>query len=439
MTGSGGYTRVTLVGSARRVDVVLPDDEPIGRLLPEALRLTGERSASPATERRLALLDGQLLQQDLTLADAAIPDGSVVRVVGLAEAPPPPVVLDVTEAVADDLDDRAWRWGPDARRWTATALAAAASVAALALTLDAVTDGSRILLVLVPASLLVVGALVGWLLSPAVGTAVVLSGSATGVYAATTQSTVSVTTMLGWAGLVISCTMLALGVATSMGRGGIIGGAAGLVLLGCWALALETLTAARAAACLAVLSAVLLGLLPRIALVASGLTSLDDRRSRDGTVTRTDVGTALQSAHRGLALAVVVVAGSCLAAGTSLAGSEGIWTTTLAALLAVVLAIRLRAFPLVLEVVALVVGVAGIGYALLLGWLRTDESARAAVVVALVAVAAGCALLPVIRSSPQLRARLRVVTDRIEVVVVVAMVPVLVGVFGVYPRLLDSF
>jgi type VII secretion integral membrane protein EccD len=435
---AGGYTRVTLAGGARRVDVVLPDDEPVGRLLPEALRLTGESSASPAAERRLALLDGQLLDQDRTLGEAAIPDGAVVRVVGLAEAPPPPVVLDVTEAVADNLDDRNWRWGPEARRWTATALATTAATAAFALMLDAVPDGSRLLLVLVTPVLLVAGALIGWLVSPSVGATLTLCGTATGCYAAT-QLAVGIRPTLGWISVVTAVTLLALGVGTALGRGGVNGGVAGLVLIGCWTLALGTLEDAQAAACLALVSAILLGLLPRIAAVASGLTGLDDRRSRGGTVTTIDVGEALRSAHRGLALASVAVAGSSLLAGASLAAADGMWTTVLAMLLAAVVAIRIRAFPLVLEVVSLVIAVFGIGYALLLAWLREGESARPAVVAVLAAVAVGCTVLPITRPSPQLRARMRVLTDRVEVAAVVAMVPVLVGVFGVYPRLLNSF
>jgi type VII secretion integral membrane protein EccD len=432
-----GYTRVTLVGSARRVDVVLPDDEPVGRLLPEALRLTGERSASPAAERRLALLDGQLLDQDRTLSEASIPDGSVVHVVGLAEAPPPPVVLDVTEAAADDLDDRAWRWGPEGRRWMATAVATAATAEAFALTFR-LDEASRPLLVLVSPVLLVAGALTGRFVSSAMGTTMVLCGTATGSYAAT-QLAGGTQPVLAWIGVVVAVTLVALGFGTALGLGGVIGGVAGLVLISCWTLALETLPNEQAATCMALVSAVLLGLLPRVAAVSSGLTGLDDRRSLDEMVTRTDVGKALRSAHRGLALACLAVAASALAAGASLAAAGGTWAAVLAALLATVVAIRIRAFPLVLEVVSLVIAALGIGYALLLAWLRTAESAQPAVVAVLVAVAGGSTLLTSARPSPQLRARLRVLSDRLEVAAVVAMVPVLVGVFGVYPRLLNSF
>jgi type VII secretion integral membrane protein EccD len=438
LVSAAGYTRVTLVGSDRRVDVVFPDDEPIGRLLPEALKLTEGSSTNSVTERRLALLDGQLLEPDRTLGEVAIPDGSVVRIVQLAEAPPPPVVLDVTETVADDLDYRAWRWGADARRWTATTMAIAAAVAAGSLVFGNVDDGGRPLLVLICLMLLVTGAVAGRFISSAVGTTLVLCGTALGGYTVTHVAT-DLPARLGWMGVVIAVTLLALGIGTALGPGGVIGGVTSFVMIGAWAVARGPLNDTRAAACLAVLSTVLLGVLPRIALVVSGLTKLDDRRSRDDTVVRTDVDTSLQIAHRGLALGTVAVAGSALIAGTVLALADDPWATALAVLLGTVFAIRVRSFPLVPEVVALITAVSGIAYALLLAWLVASEGARPVVVAVLLAVTAGCVLLPVINPSSHARARLRVLTDRLEVAAVVAMVPVLVGVFEVYPRLLESF
>lgn len=433
-----GYTRLTLVGSTRRVDVVMPDDEPVGRLLPEALQLTGEPPASPAAERRLALLDGRLLESDLSLADADVADGAVVRIVGLPDAPPPPVVLDVTEEAAADREDRSWLWGSAPRRWLATALAVAATVAAMVTASPLLGDRRDAAFAIVAGGLLLAGAALGRFWSSVAGTTVILSAAAAGLYAITQQG------MSGWpavaatAGLV-AVTVLALGVGSSMGRGGVIGGVLSLLLLGCWLLTTRLLSTPQAVACLAVLTVVLLGLLPRLAAMLAGLTSLDDRRAREEPVRRRDVRTALQATHRGLALATVAVAASALAAGVRLAFAGSVWTTLLAVLLLVVLAIRVRAFPLIPEVVALAVALAGIGVALLLAWLRSSPEIRPALVAALVLAALVGVVLPLLRPSPQLRARGRVLTDRLEVAAVVAMLPVLVGVFGVYPRLLASF
>ena len=35
------YSRVTLVGARRRIDLVVPSTEPVGTLLPDLLRLVG--------------------------------------------------------------------------------------------------------------------------------------------------------------------------------------------------------------------------------------------------------------------------------------------------------------------------------------------------------------------------------------------------------------
>ncbi len=433
-----GYTRITLVGSRRRVDVVVPDDEPVGRLLPEALTVTGEPSTSPAAERRLALLDGRVLDQDVSLGAAEVPDGSVIRIVGLADAPPPPVVLDVTEEATDDLGDRSWRWGPVPRRWLATTLAAVATVLALATLSPQLGDRRDVTLALVAVILVVAGALVGRFWSSVVGTALILCGAAAGLYAAW-QHEWSLSLTIAAAAGVIAVAIVALGAGSSLGRGGLVGGGVGLLLLGCWALITRFLPAPEAAACLAVLTAVLLGVLPRIAAVAAGLTSLDDRRAREEPVRRRDVATALQATHRGLALAAVAVAASAFAAGAWLASLGGGWTTILAVLLVVVVAVRVRAFPLVSEVVALAIALAGIGLALMRAWLAADPGSTEVAAGLLILAALVAVALPVMRLTPQLRARGRVLGDRLEVVAVVAMLPVLVGVFGVYPRLLASF
>uniref|UniRef100_UPI0036F35BFC hypothetical protein n=1 Tax=Fodinicola feengrottensis TaxID=435914 RepID=UPI0036F35BFC len=45
----------------------------------------------------------------------------------------------------------------------------------------------------------------------------------------------------------------------------------------------------------------------------------------------------------------------------------------------------------------------------------------------------------VVEPPDHVRARLRRLTDRLEAVTVIAMVPVALGVFGVYERLLHTF
>ena len=109
-------SRVTLVGEHRRVDLVLPSQEPIGRLLPEVMRLLGDRVGVRPQTRHLVAGDGSVLDLDATLESADVADGAVLRLVRVEDAPSAPVVHDVTDEAADDLDVRAWRWRPAARR-----------------------------------------------------------------------------------------------------------------------------------------------------------------------------------------------------------------------------------------------------------------------------------------------------------------------------------
>ncbi|HET9380115.1 MAG TPA: EsaB/YukD family protein, partial [Streptomyces sp.] len=100
-------SRVTLIGERRRADLVLPSDTAIGQLLPDILRLLDDRAATRPTTRQLITSDGSALPHDATLSSAGVPDGAVLRLVRAHAAPPAPVVHDVTDQVADDLDLRA--------------------------------------------------------------------------------------------------------------------------------------------------------------------------------------------------------------------------------------------------------------------------------------------------------------------------------------------
>jgi hypothetical protein len=116
-TGSRtALTRITLVGERRRIDLVLPSREPVGILLPEIMRLLDDRVGPRPELRHLVTMDGAALAHDSTLESAGVPDGAVLRLVRAEDAPSAPVVHDISDEVADDLDVRPWRWRPAARR-----------------------------------------------------------------------------------------------------------------------------------------------------------------------------------------------------------------------------------------------------------------------------------------------------------------------------------
>ncbi|MFE0453263.1 type VII secretion integral membrane protein EccD [Streptomyces sp. NPDC058914] len=439
-------SRITLIGERRRADLVLPSDTPIGQLLPDILRLLDDRVASRPTTRQLVTADGSVLSNDATLASAEVADGAVLQLVRAHAAPPAPVVHDVTDQVADDLDLRAWRWRPAARRVSAGVATVVFAVAAAVLArrefaLESVATALAVTTVL----LLLSGAVVARIGERNLGlaTALLFASGGLGLLAAWTAADAhdwpGEARLAGVVGaLVLSLVLLAY--FSPLGRGGLIGAGAAVAVAAVW----EGVAAVqdrpdRLGAVMAVFSVVLLGLLPRLALMASGLTGLDDRRSSGVSVSRHQVSNALAATHRGLALATVVAAASAAAGGWLLttAGKPTWWTVTLASLTAVVLLSRARAFPLVAEVVALF-GAAGVLVVrLVVLWLDHGGGAGA------LAVLGAAALLPllVLATEPpeHMRVRLRRLADLVESFGVIALFPLAVGVFGIYGQLLDRF
>ncbi|WP_145502906.1 type VII secretion integral membrane protein EccD [Streptomyces sp. CFMR 7] len=447
MTSRSELSRVTLVGERRRADIVLPSDTPIGQLLPDILQLLDDRAASRPLTRQLITADGSALPHDSTLASAGVSDGAVLRLVRIHAAPPAPVVHDVTDRVADHLDLQAWRWRPAARRVTAGASTVAFAVAAALLARREVPLATLAgALAVVTAVLLVGGALCARIGSGNRGLATALLSVSGGLGVLTAWTAADAYAWSGPARLAavaaaVALALLLLGFFSPLGRGGLIGAGATAAVTTVWeAVAAVESDPARLGAVMAVFSVVLLGLLPRLALMASGLTALDDRRSGGVSVSRHDVADALAATHRGLALATVVTAISATAAGwlLTLAARPTVWTVLLPSVVAVVLLSRARAFPLVAEVVALFAAAAVLVVRLVMLWMD-QGSGSAGPAIALGAAA----LLPLaalaVEPPEHVRVRLRRTADLVESIGMVGLFPLAVGVFGVYGQLLDKF
>lgn len=439
---------MTLVGERQRVDLVLPSQEPIGRLLPDVMRLLGDRVDAQPMLRHLVTADGSALAHDSTLESAGVPDGAVLRLVRVEDAPSAPVVHDVTDEAADDLDVRAWRWRPASRQ-----VVAGVATVGWALVAGVLARGefpaSR-----VGAGLLAVAALSalgGALFGRAArrtslaATLIVTSG-AMGVFGAWSLGDAYV-----WSGAVrlaavAGAVVVALALSgwfSPLGRGGLVGAAALAGCVVCWEVALAVQSSggaaetAQAAALLVVVSVVVLGVLPRLALMASGLSGIDDRRSGGVSVSRYQVSSALAATHRGLALATVVVGVSAAVAGVLVLRAASVWTVLLAVAVAVVLALRARAFPLTAEVVALLVASAVVAVRLV--WVWAEQAGAAGPLAVLVAFAIVPLAVLVVQPAEHVRVRLRRAGDLVESVGVIALLPLTIGVFGVYGRLLDTF
>lgn len=433
----GTLTRLTLVGPQRRADLVLPADAPLGELLPDIVRFLGFQPGQPPHAYQLSEFGGRVIPLDRSLRAAQVADGAVIRVDHVSDAPMTAVVHDVTDEVADDLRDRGGRWGEAPRRWLSTFVAVvgallAALAAAPPVVAPPVLFGLGVLVLIAGAATALAG-------QRRIGTALVLGGAVV--------TAVPVPDWVGpgpgpwvvWLALAGVTTATALGV-NGHQRAGLSGAAALLGLLALWVLfALVGLPPARIAALLAVASTVLLGLLPRFALISSGLTRLDDQQSADRPAARTSVRSAVDAAHRGLVLATISTAASIAVAAWVLAHSSTPWAVALAVLLAVTTLLRARACPLTAEVVALVVAVLVAVTGLVRHWLLVVPghwwgAALVAVAVVLVALVAMAYEPPA-----HVRARGRQLADRVEGLAVIAMLPVVIGVFGLYTSLLNTF
>ncbi|MEU6895738.1 type VII secretion integral membrane protein EccD [Streptomyces sp. NPDC046557] len=445
-TSRAQLSRVTLVGERRRADMVLPSDTPIGQLLPDILQLLDDRAASRPMTRQLVTSDGSALPQDSTLASAGIVDGAVLRLVRIHSAPPAPVVHDVTDLVADDLDLRAWRWRPAARRGSAgVATVLFTMTAALLARREVALDTLAVGLLVVTLVLLAAGA-IGARIGQGnrgLATALLFASGGLGVVTAWTAADAhhwsGVLRLAAVAGALVA-TLVMLGYFSPLGRGGLIGAGALAVITLVWeAVAAVQGEPARLGTVMALFSVLLLGLLPRLALMAAGLTALDDTRSGGASVSRHQVGNALAATHRGLALATIATAVSAAAAGwlLTLTAEPNVWTVVLPSLVAVVLLSRARAFPLVAEVVALLAAASVLFVRLVLLWIGHGGGTGALVVLCV------AALLPLLGLAVQppehVQVRLRRTADFIESVGVVGLFPLAVGVFGIYGQLLDKF
>lgn len=434
------FTRLTLVGQTRRAEVVVPSDEGFAALLPQLLDLVDEAPRLQPETTALVRATGEQVDLALDATTQQLADGEVLRVVRAAAAPPPPEVADVTDVASDALAARADRWDVDVRQRVA-AVAVAVAVAAAGTVLVAAGQDLAA----------AVGAVAGALLAGATAAGVGRSGRVHGARSLTAAGLGAAPVVgLGVAGAgllpalpsalaaaAVAWCVLAAGAGVGGRDRGTLAGAlagAGLTVVH---LGLRLLVPPVAAdAVVAVVAAVALGLLPGYAMTASGLTALDDAVLDGALPARRRVQRSLDDAYRGLTWSTVAVATTLATAATALLVSPDRGATTLGALVVAVAALRTRSLPLAVQGVVLwaAAGAPVVVAVLVAGptqpWLTAGALLAAALAVAVVAAA---------RPSGQQRARWRRTGDLVELFLVVALLPVLLGVLGVYGELLEVF
>jgi len=442
------YTRVTVAGAERRAEVVVPSAEPLGAALPRLLDLLGETAGTVARPLAVIAPDGEQIDVALSPQQLDLVDGSLVRLVRLDAAPPPPVVIDVTDAAADAHDARPDRWNDRSRMIAGSVgIATAFALAGWMTPWDSSTVSAFTLLAAAVFLLGVTAALgLGGLrrLAVCVGAAaaglVLPVGSATTTALASAEYSTTAAVVAGLAAVIATgsvAVMLAVGVAHRR-RGAAAGGAVGAVLASLLlALLLAHVDVAAASAVAGVVAAFATGPLPWIALSAAGLTDLD-QRAADGTPpTRPRTFAAIDEAYAALTWSVASTAAVIGVTGVVLALSHTVWTELLALALFLIAALRTRAFPLRSQGWLLWAASGAIAAAALTALLSGDRAwlGAAAAVVAAAIIAA----LMLVRPRPHVRARLRGLGNVVETLTVVSLVPLLVGALGVYTDLLALF
>jgi type VII secretion integral membrane protein EccD len=433
------FTRLTVIGSARKADLVVPNDEAVSGFMPRLMELLEEPTGSVVRPLTLVRATGEQLDIGLTIADQEVSDGELLRLVRSDDAPPPPEVADVTDVLGESLRDRAGLWSTFARELTGAVAIGVLSCAAA----GQLPISSAVLIAAVLA-LSVTAAIVGRLVTP--WTCVALTSAALGVAAAAVwrlSAELGLLSSLRFSAAILGLSALGwicLGLGYGQGlrsRPAWFGGLVG-VPISALALIMVALGSAaeQAAAITAAAAVAVCGLLPRLALAASGLTGLDDQVVEGHPRRRDDVALTVNDAYRLLSWVTFGVAIPIAVSSALLLASDDLWTVGVGLLVIIVTALRTRAFPLAVQQMALWFAVLGGLLGGLLGQPRLDGLLVAGV---LVAVSVLVAIMVLVRPAAHQRAFLRRVGNAVEALAVIALIPLLLGMFGVFSDLLEAF
>ncbi len=436
-----GYCRVTVTGPDRWADLVLPGGVSVAALMPQVVRVCspsddGLRSAGWS----LVTVEGTPVPSAGSLADAGVRDGDVLLLDRVTAPDRPSFVDDVRGTVEDRIDERAWLWKPSTTFGFGLALVALAP--------------------------LLVTVLMTFLRTSSMDLTVALLGLPTalgGVWLAGSRSLPGVAhaaqiAACGWGALTVVLAVLGVSAAPPPPValallacfGALAAAAAGWALFNALlpylaALSVVTLSAGllvalglfsdgpMAVRLLAVLSALGIGVLPRMALALGGLSGLDYEVRQVGQTENERFEESLANSDRALLGALLGVAvTSAVSVGLLAFAGTGGHDLVLATLVSLAMLMRSRLFDRVSHVLPVrlagVAGLAATGVAVALAHPWMLGVFPAVVLVLCVGVAA----LSAVRLTDVPRASVRRLFNAVEVVVVAAMCVAAVWALGVY-------
>ena len=454
------FTRVTVVGPDRQVDISLPADAPLATQMPAVLRLLSVPPSTAPVRWRLASPESGTVTPGRTLADAGILDGTTLYLTEAEAAPPPPFVDDVESEIARTVPESAPGWSGRSRQdglarlWALVLL----GVVGIGLTSPAPVSwwapAGVLLVAIAGAAAPGPGARPGGGIGVIAGAAAMalVYGIASGRPGATGSAMDQIRESPAWVGLLPLLGLAAgcaAGVAAAVRRApGLLAGAGAVAVVAGGALLADRLgmPAVRTAALVLLVGVALVGMAGRLALRGAGLVPLLDADEAGRPVLRRSVRDAVE---RGLTVAdgllwAAAILGSVAVwvliqdrpGGASPAGPG--WVAPALGLLGGSLfAVRSRMFSRARHVLpGLVVGVVAV-VALAFAvprWLPTPPQPPGVLTLGVLAVV--LAVLAAASTGPLGRvagARLSRLYDRLELLGTVALIPGVVLLFRVIP------
>lgn len=421
------HLRLTVVGSTTRADLVVPDSEPVGVLIPDLLDLLEEPSRG-GEEYMLMTTLGRRLDPMQTLVDQDVRQGTLMHLCRTDDAPIEPFaersgdIVGMTAAAASDAWSRHSAW--------AVAVVAAVILCLVGGHLVEGLGSARVPVAICAAAATIAGSVttrwvhrrLGVFLA-AVGVSVLVPmGCALLAHAHPTVTALWMTAAAGFLGLLAGFALRK----APLALGGI---AAMITTVGVLILLSSGLSSTSVLPVAALVATIGLGSLPGLAIWVSGLGALDDRVLQGGHVVSHEVELAVAQAHRLMAWTATALAALLAVCLVDVAHRhQDPWTAAFVASTGLVAALRARNFPLVLARAALLAAAA----APVVWWLLVGEDVSLSVRLGVIAVAV--VVLGVCVSVPpsELRgARLRRRGDVLELLAVLTTVPALLGLLGI--------
>ncbi|WP_091465633.1 type VII secretion integral membrane protein EccD [Paenarthrobacter nitroguajacolicus] len=448
---STALSRVTVIAAHRHLDVRLPSDEPISSLMPQILDLMNEpASAGTSAGTTTGLLTssvlttsvGVTLESSLTLRQAGISDGSMLYLRDERDVPSAPDVYDVPSFTAESTERLPALWADKLRSiglsTVAGLLMAAASSSFVVVLRGTGNRDAALIGIAIAAALMLLGAIAGRARSIPAGLALVSAGLATAAATSFIVTPFATGALLLSAALVLA--LAASGVATAkyipfLSSAGLL-----LTLGGLWALlGFSTRDQPLSAGITGIVAIFALGVAPRLATILTGLSGLDDDQRQGKRITRNTTLDAVHAAHAtltGWTLTAAVIAGAAVVV-VATAKNRPVWAVLLAVALLGALTFRGLALPLLAQRAGVYVAAAGACWGATLVFVQASKQPLWLVVAAALAVLVLVACM--VRVREQTAARLRVIASRLELLCVLATIPLVLGLSGAYTQLGQTF